>query len=179
MKTIALVALFTVTTIAVQDPQPDAPEPQHKWLQQLVGEWKVTTEASMGPGTEPMKMESTERVRAIGDLWVLAEGTADFAGKPFTSLMTVGYDPKQKAFVGTWVDSMHAHLWTYTGSLDEAKKVLTLSAEGPAFDDPTKTAKYRDAIEIVSKDHKRLTSSMLVADGKWETFMRADYTRTK
>ena len=47
-------------------------------------------------------------------------------------LMTLGYDPAKKRFVGTWVGSMMAHLWVYEGSMDAEEKVLTLSAEGPS-----------------------------------------------
>jgi hypothetical protein len=160
-------------------PQPTAQLPEHEWLQQLVGEWTATSEMSMGPGTEPMTMESTESVRSLGGLWILGEGSASFNGMCFTSILTLGYDAQESRFVGTWIDTMQTHMWTYTGSLDAAKRVLTLSAEGPAFGDPSKLAEYRDAIELVSPDHKVLTSSILGDDGQWTTFMRADYERKK
>jgi len=152
---------------------------EHAWLQQLVGEWTMKSETTMGPGQDPIHMESTESVRSIGGLWVIAEGKATFNGMSFTSLLTLGYDPEQKAYVGTWIDTLQTHLWTYRGELDAAKRVLSLSAEGPSFDDPSKLAKYRDAIELVSADHKVLTSSVMNDDGTWTTFLRADYRRKK
>ncbi|TAH35599.1 MAG: DUF1579 domain-containing protein [Planctomycetota bacterium] len=176
---IALIAVLAAGAAAVQDIPQAGQTDQHKWLAQLVGEWTATSEATMAPGTEPMRMESTESVRSIGGLWILAEGSATFFGAPFTSIMTLGYDPQKKAFVGSWIDSMQTHLWTYTGKLDDAGKVLTLEAEGPAFDDPTRTAKYRDAIELKSPDHKVLTSSVQMEDGTWTTFLKADYRRKK
>ena len=195
MKTfarVALLALLLVTSLACASKASRARESsaahampevakvaEHAWLQQLVGEWTATSEASMGPGTEPMKMESTESVRSLDGVWVVAEGKATFEGTPVTSLLTLGYDPQEKTFVGTWVDTMHTHLWTYVGRLDEAKKVLTLEAEGPAFEDPSKSAKYRDAIEIRSPDHKVLTSSMQGEDGQWTTYLTAEYRNKK
>jgi hypothetical protein len=180
MKVVTVVAVLAAGAVFQQDvPMPAKPGAQHEWLQQLVGQWSVTCEASMGPGTEPMMIESTETVRSIGGLWIQGEGSAVFDGKPFTSILTLGYDPRQKAFVGTWIDTMQTHLWTYRGSLDDAKKVLTLEAEGPAFDDPNKNSKYRDVIEVVGKDHRRLSSSVQGEDGQWTTFMRADYHRKK
>lgn len=191
MKTIALLALLAVAASCKSSPSqasaaPDSPESspppsldQHRWLQQLVGEWSATSEATMEPGAEPMRMESTERVRSIGGLWIVAEGSASFGGMPFSTMLTLGYDPQEQAFVGTWIDTMQMHLWTYRGTLDESKRVLTLATEGPAFGDPTKTAKYRDAIEIKDPDHRVLTSSVLGDDGSWKTFLRAEYRRKK
>ena len=152
---------------------------EHVWLQQLVGEWKVHSSADMGPEQPPMEFDSSLRVRSLGGLWVLGEGSADMDGTPFASVMTLGYDPAKQHFVGTWIDTIQTTLWTYRGSLDEARKTLTLEAEGPAFDDPSKLATYRDAIEIVDANHKRMTSSVRNPDGTWTSFMQAEYTRVK
>jgi hypothetical protein len=156
-----------------------AATPEHQWLQQLVGTWKVDAEMSMGPDQPPMKMESTEKVRSLGGLWVLAEGSANMDGTRFSSVMTVGYDPAKQHFVGSWVDTMQTHLWIYRGSLDESRTTLTLEAEGPRFDDPNTLTTYRDAVELVDANHKRLTSSVKNADGSWTQFMQANYERVK
>ena len=87
---------FVPAAVAEQDgslPAPAAPTDQHEWLQQLVGEWEVSSKMSMGPDAEATTMQSTESVRSIGGLWTLGEGRADFGGRPFTSIMTLGYDP--------------------------------------------------------------------------------------
>ena len=47
--------------------------------------------------------------------------------------MTLGYDPVQKRFVGTFIGSMMTHMWIYNGTLDAAGKVLTLDTEGPGL----------------------------------------------
>ncbi len=156
-----------------------AATPEHVWLQQLVGEWKASTEASMGPDQPPTKFESTERVRSLGGLWVIAEGDANMDGTRFKSVMTVGYDPALQQFLGSWVDTMQTHMWTYRGSLDAARKTLTLEAQGPSFTDPSTMANYRDQIELVDANHKRLISSVQSPDGAWTEFMRAEYVRVK
>lgn len=180
-KPLSLLLLLSLTAggaLSLQDAfEPARPTDQHEWLQQLVGEWTVTSKMTMESDGEPMEM--TEKVRSIGGLWIQGEGTATFGDTKFTSVLTLGYDARQKAFVGTWIDTMQTHLWVYRGSLDDSKKVLTLEAEGPLMSDPTQTAKYRDAIEIKSPDHRVLTSSIQGEDGEWTTYMRADYHRKK
>jgi hypothetical protein len=184
MKSPILVALLTLSVGAYafqdakpQEMQPAQPTEQHKWLQQLVGDWTGVAECTMGPGAEPVKMECTEHVRSLGGLWVLADGSMTMQGTPMSSVMTLGYDPRQQKFVGSWVDTMMPHMWSYKGTLDDAKKSLTLEAEGPDMADPTKSARYRDVIELKGKDKKSMTSSMLGADGKWTTVATAEYTR--
>ena len=88
-------------------------------------------------------------------------------------------DPDEGAFVGSWVDSMQTRMWTYAGQLDADERVLTLEAEGPSIADPEKTASYRDRIELVDEDHKRMISSILGEDGEWFTYMTADARRVE
>ena len=52
------------------------PVPEHRWLQQLVGEWRVETEMTMGPGGPKQKSEGTESVKSLGGLWAFTEGNA-------------------------------------------------------------------------------------------------------
>jgi hypothetical protein len=94
-----------------------------------------------------------------------------------TTMMTLGYDPQKKRYVGTWIGSMMTHLWVYDGELDTAERVLTLDSEGPAMTGEGKMAKYKDVIEFKSNDHRVLTSHVLGDDGKWHGFMTANYRR--
>ncbi len=101
------------------------------------------------------------------------------AVKPMTAIQTLGYDPKAKKYVGTWVDSVMDHMWKYEGTLDPEGKVLTLEAEGPSFTGDGKTAKYRDVYEFKSKDEIATKSEMLGDDGKWVNFMKGTVKRKK
>jgi hypothetical protein len=152
---------------------------EHRWLHRLVGEWRTEAEMECAPG-QVQKSEGTESVRRIGELWVLCEGRSTMPdGDPATMLMTLGYDPQRKRYTGTWVGSMMTHLWIYDGTMDAGQKVLTLEAEGPAFDQtPGKMARYRDVIEWKSDDHRIMTSHVLGDNGEWTQFMTAHYHRT-
>ena len=151
----------------------------HQWLQRLVGNWTAEMEMSMGPGEPPMRSTGTDRVRSLGGLWVVCDGEGqmpDKDGKAY-SLMTLGYDPRQQRFVGTFIVSVMTHLWVYVGTLDQAGNKLTLDTEGPGMADQAKLEKYRDVIEFLNDDHRTLTSFHLGDDGQWNQFMTAHYRR--
>ncbi len=153
-------------------------EQQHEWLSRLVGTWTVESECSMGPDQPPSTMKGTEVVRSLGGVWMVAETAYVAPDGTGTNIMTLGYDPLQQKFVGTFISSMMTFLWNYTGSLDESGMVLTLDTEGPDFHNGG-MAKYQDIITIVSDDHRTLTSRSLQADGTWQQFVVCDYWRQK
>jgi Protein of unknown function (DUF1579) len=156
------------------------PQKEHQWLQRLVGEWTYETEAIMEPGKPPEKCAGTESVRSLGGVWVLCEGQGKMpGGGTATMIMTLGYDPVKRRYVGTFIGSMMTNLWVYEGELDAASKVLTLDTEGPSFTAEGKMAKYKDVIEIKSDNQRVLTSNFLGDDGEWHRFMTANYRRTK
>jgi hypothetical protein len=159
---------------------PITPDDNHRWLHRLVGEWKYEMD-SPEPGK---KITARERVRKLGDLWVVGESEMPMPdGSPGQAIITLGYDPKKRKFVGTWVGTMMPNLWVYEGELDPAGRVLTLDCEGPRFDEKgtpsaADTSRYRDAIELHDDGRRTLTATVLGDDGVWKTFMTANYRRT-
>jgi len=147
---------------------------EHAWLRQLVGEWRVEM-----PGPEGGTLEGTKSVRALGQAWVLLEGRGRMPdGSPSHTLMTLGYDPAQRCFVGSWIGSMMNYLWVYRdGTLDAGRRVLALPSEGPSFDMTGRIVNYRDEIEIVSDDERLLHGNALGDDDVWKRFMTARYWR--
>jgi hypothetical protein len=162
-KATAVVAMVTVGAGQTADaaPSPRSQDPT-AFLQQLAGEWSVVTEAILGPGQAPIRNESREVARLLGGKWLVAESTGTAPdGQPFTSILTLGYDPAREQFVGTWIDSMQQHLWSYSGVLEDSGTALTLETEGPISGDPTTTAKYREVIEIEEANRKVMRSMIL------------------
>ena len=153
------------------------PQKEHQWLQQLVGEWTFEGEATLELGQPPDKFTGTESVRSLGDLWFVAEGQGEMpCGGATTTLLTLGYDPHKKRYVGPWIGSLMPHLWVYDGALDAARRVLTVHTEGPNA--AGKLTQFEDVIEVASDDHRVLTSHMQGEDGEWHAFMTAHYRRT-
>jgi Protein of unknown function (DUF1579) len=185
MKTRIIAVLTAALTIsaaallAQEPPQMPPPVKEHEWLQQLAGEWESEVEIFMVPGQPSIKGKGTESARMMGGFWLIGEGTGEMMGMKMTNMLTLGYDPEKKKYVGTWADSMSSYLWKYTGTVDADGKKLTLDTEGPCPMKPGVTSKFKEVIEIKDKDHKVFTSSILGDDGKWTTMIIAKSTRKK
>lgn len=154
------------------------PQAEHRWLQQLVGEWEYETGILMGPDRPLEKCTGSESVRPLGSLWILAEGQGEMPdGGTAATLLTLGYNPQEKVFVGTWIGSMMTHLWVYRGTLDTGENTLVLDTEGPDMTVEGKLAKYRDVIRFESNDRRTLTSHVLGDNGVWQVMMTTSYRR--
>jgi hypothetical protein len=153
----------------------------HRWLQRLIGDWTYEIDPADGHGESPQKIGGTEHVRALGDVWIVGEGKGRMPdGSPSDWQLTLGYDPGQQRFVGTWIGSMMNFLWIYRdGFLDADGRVLTLEAEGPTFDGTPGTALYRDIVTLQADDVRVLTGNVLGANGQWNQFCRTTYRRQR
>jgi hypothetical protein len=181
MKRFVPLAAVVVVALAAAASAQEMPQPvkEHGWLKQFVGEWEVASEIHPGPGVDPIKCKGSESVKQIGGFWIVSELKSEIKDMPMNAVMTVGYDPTKKRYIGSWIDSMSHVLWHYDGSVDDDGKTLTLEADGPNMVDPTKTSKYRDVTEFKSPDHRVLTSYVQDDDGKWVAFMTAEFHRKK
>jgi hypothetical protein len=177
---IAVSLLFGFGVAHAQEaPKLPAPQKEHEWLKLLVGEWESESECIAEPGKPPVKAKGTESARSLGGFWVLGEGKSEMGGMKFSNVLTIGYDPEKKKYVGTWVDSLTSVLWKYEGTVDATGKILTLETEGPCPMAPGKISKFKEVIEFKTPDHKVFTSSMQGDDGKWVTFVTVNSKRKK
>ena len=157
--------------------QMPAPAKEHEWLQKFVGEWEAEVEVFMEPGKPPMKMKGFNRDRMLGGLWLISEGGND--SMPYQFLLTLGYDPQKKKYVGSWTDTMTSYLWRYEGTVNAEGNILTLETEGPAPMAPEKHSKFREVTEFKTRDHRVFTSSILSDDGTWNTVLTVNARRKK
>ncbi len=175
-------AVIVVAAAACMAQQPEMPKPtkEHELLKQFTGEWEMKAETVPAPGQEAIKCEGKESSKMVGGFWFVAQNEGSMMGMPVNSIMTLGYDPATKNYVGTFVCSMDSTLWKYTGSFDATGKKLTLETEGPSPLDPSnKKTKFRETLELKDKDHKKFTSLMQGEDGKWIEIVTMDYQRKK
>lgn len=152
------------------------PQAEHAWLQRLVGEWTYDADCFMGPDKPRERSQGSEIVRPFGKFWIHLDGTGQMPdGSPAHMQMTLGFDPALGRYVGTWIGSMMPRLWVYDITRDG--DVLNMDADGPSFEDPAKTQKYRDIITIVDANTRTLTGNTLGEDGKYHEFMTTTYRR--
>ncbi len=150
------------------------PQEEHRFLEKLLGDWLVISASGM-EGCDVSADSAarwTETGRALEGLWYVVEGRGSTPdGTPGSTLLTLGYDPALGHYVGTWVGSMMAKLWIYKGWVEPDGKTLILEAEGPDFEDPSKTAIFHDVITFIDDDHRSFSGSVRQPDGSFKTFM--------
>jgi hypothetical protein len=153
------------------------PQQEHRWLDQLVGSWKFEHNCQMPDGSK-VTTQGTMACRSLGGLWLIGESSGcSPEGGAWSSIMTLGFDPAQNQYIGTFIGSMMAHLWPYRGVVDASGKRLPLLSEGPKFDG-SGMGTYRDTIEIIDADTWLLTSEFQSDDGTWQPFMSGKHTRS-
>lgn len=165
-------------TEAMQMPPPAVVTDEHRWLQQLVGNWTYAME-SVSPECGGDGGTGTQTIRMLGDLWLLAEAEGPAGDEMMRSIITLGYDPEKKKFIGSFIASMMTHFWPYEGSLDADGKTLRLASQGPRFDGAPGPGIYEDVIEKVSDNEYLLRGRFKLDDGSFNEFMVSRYTRTK
>jgi hypothetical protein len=151
---------------------------EHRWLQQLTGRWLLTFDMPEGSDHQDAGGTWEENARSLGGAWIVAETTGTMPdGSSATNILSLGYDPAKKRYVGSFVCSVMTHLWIYEGRLDDTGTVLTLDCEGPDFDTIGRTAPYQDIITIKDENTRNFSSRIRRPDGTWKPIMSCNYNR--
>jgi hypothetical protein len=179
--TIAVAGLAIVgIALAGGEPQDQEQREQHPsaFLQQLVGEWSVTSYAVMDPNEDPYRFEGEEHTRMLGRQWLVSEYKSEVEGQTLHSILTIGYDPAKEKFVATYANAMQTMLWTYEGALDDEASTLTLKTEGPFMGDPNQKADFRVVIDHKDADQWTMSSQIHMPDqDEWFEFLRFEFER--
>src|SRR5262245_57158278 len=174
---VAVIIGLLLTAVAEAQTEMPKPAAEHELLKQFAGNWEMKAEAAAAPGEEAMKCEGTESANMIGGFWLVSQAQGKMKDIPIGSVLTLGYDPATKKYVGTFVCSMDSTFWNYEGTMDAGGKRLILQTEGPSPIDPTKKVKFRETLELVDQDHKVFTSTLQGDDGNWMKIATIDYRR--
>ena len=162
-----------------QDCHSAQPTDNHRWLQRIVGDWKMQGTMSMPDGST-MESTGTEKVEALGELWVIGVMRSSMSAEgEMDARLTIGYNSAKGTFEGNFVASMMDFQWIYSSG-ELVGNTLTLNCVGPNMlpgAEPGSTTNYRDVVELVDNDTRYLRSFAEGPDGQWTQFMEAKYTR--
>jgi hypothetical protein len=179
----ALIAVLAAisSTVGAQEQQAPPQLPQatehHRILQQDVGTWDATMKIWPAADAAPLESKGTEKNELLpGGMWLVGRFEGEVLGMPFTGASTLGYDPVEKKYIGTWIDSMTPYLTTLKGDYDVATKTLTAIAEGRDFEKGGAITKSKQ----ISRDIDENTRSFEIhmnEDGKERKVMEIMYKR--
>lgn len=185
MKTLLVSALglalltCSASFVSAQDgPMFPPPGPEQKALEKLAGEWEGKMTCHMMPEGQKESEGTYSCKMGVGGYFLLCEIKADLGGMPFEGRAITGYDPFQKKYTGTWVDSMSPTLYATEGSFDKAGKVYTETMTGA--DPAGKPMKFRSTTTIVDADHMKFEMfGTMPGATEEQLMMEIAYTRTK
>lgn len=171
-----LVCLCALPVAAQELPELPGPVPEHDFLKRFVGQWTSNSVCETGPNQPSIMCEGEMNCRMLGEFWMISESSSSMMDMQVQAVMTIGYDPEKKKYVGTWVDSAFNRLWNYEGTV--TGDTLTLDAQGPNFITGEQNIRYQDIYSFKSADEIEVTSKMQI-DGDWVTFVRGTAKRVK
>jgi len=170
--------VFSPAGAQAQD-QPAMPGPtkEHEILKKAVGTWDATSKMWSQPGAEPTVSKGTEKNELLaGGMWLVSRFEGDMDGMPFTGMGTFGYDPVEKKYIATWIDSMSPHMMTMKGDYDAATKTSTSFGESRAPETGEKIT-YKMISRSIDDDTRVFEMYMPGENGEYWKMMEIEYKR--
>jgi hypothetical protein len=174
----SLAVAITTATAHSQEDYLVKPTEEHELLKKDVGNWNAVVKVWPMEGTEPIENKGVEKNELLkGGLWLISRFEGEAAGMPFVGAGTTGYDPVEKKYIGTWVDSMSPHIMISKSEYDADKKIMTGTAEGrDGMTGKPFSAKVTSRYE--DDDTRVFEMQMPGDDGKYWKMLEIRYTRS-
>jgi len=166
----AVWACFGMNTLAQSSPVLE----EHEMLKMDEGVWSAKITMWADPDTEPTISTAKETNTMVGKLWSIGKLEGNIGGMDYVGYATLGYDPIQKKYVGTWVDSVTPAITQMVGTYGVKTKTLTLfySISGPDGQEE----KRKNV--MVYKDKSTRDFTMFIKNGdEWIRSMEIMYAR--
>lgn len=154
------------------------PGPEHRKLDNFVGDWDVALEFWMEPGAAPSTMKGVMHTEWMLDGHFLDQRyEGEMNGMPFHGRGTWGYDVAGQHYVGTWLDSASTALMISRGrELPDGKGFLLQTlATDPVSGKP---AEGLEDLRVESPDRHTMTMYEYRGSERVKT-MHMVYTRRK
>lgn len=156
--------------------QDGLPLKEHEMLKMDDGVWEAKITMLGEPGTEPTVVIAKETNEMVGELWSIGKLEGKFGEMDYVGYATLGYDPLQKKYVGTYIDSVTPEITQMSGTYEPKTKTLILFYEISLGDG--KKQKRKNI--MVYEDHNTRDFKMYIREGSdWSLSMKIDYKRLK
>jgi hypothetical protein len=150
---------------------------QHKLLQKDTGTWDADVKFWPAEGAEPMQSKGTEKNELLpSGMWIVSRFEGDAGDTPFTGVGTFGYDPTEKKYVATWIDTMTPYMMVSKGDYDPKSKTITMT--GKSRDPQTGELYESKNIHRYVDDNNRVFEMHIPGkEGKYWKVMEITYKR--
>jgi len=119
---VAVLACCSVSALA----QGSIPLAEHEMLQMDDGVWHASISMWGADGSETARGTAKETNTIVGGIWSIGRMEGEIAGTDFVGYATLGYDPMQEQYVGTWIDSATPVMAHMVGEYEAETKTLIL-----------------------------------------------------
>ncbi len=154
------------------------PRPEHKYLQQFVGDWDYVAQATL-PNGESREMKGKYRSRmACNGTWLLGEVLGNFMGFPYEGIALMGFDAQNKKYVGTWLDMAKGYLDPMVGEVTEEGHLVWV---GPIPNPTLPLTRIQARGTFIPEGEDSFVYMEELDDGKggWTPWLHMSYTRAK
>lgn len=166
--TTALILAGLASAYVVRSQGTEEPTKVHKEMLKGVGEWQGTM-TMLAEGQE-MEMAATETVKAVGEFWTVSDFRVEMGpDMTYHGHGTMGYDPKAKEVVGTWVDNMTSYMSVMRGEFDLETGEQELHWEAPVAEMGGQMAKHRMSTKF-TENHYTMTMSVKAGEEYMDIF---------
>ena len=138
--------------LALRGQEMPQPTPEHDFVQESVGEWEGTMTNQM-PGAPADGIPARQTAVPIGRFWIQTTFESEMMGMPYVGTGALGYDPKKKKYVGTWIDSYSSFMALMEGEKRE-DGTLIMRWTGPDMTGAMVPHRY----EMVRKGSSEITT---------------------
>jgi hypothetical protein len=151
--------------------------PEHQRLAAWAGTWDTKDKARPQPEAPFSESNGMHTVRLeMNGTWLVSDLLTTLFGVPYKAHMQIGFDPRQRKYVGTLIQSVTPELTLMEGTHDEKSKVLTMTYDAP---DPASgtTQKLRATWEITGEKTAVMRLYQTAPGGKEFVFLEKAYTK--
>lgn len=168
-------ALFTAHSALGQEKPASRITPEHELLKRDVGTWETEITVWPDPDAAPVTSKGLETSRLLpGGLWLETRFAGTMGDTPCVGVGTWGYDPVEKQYVGTWVDSMTPHIVSIRGTYDSKTETMSHVADGR---DPASGEKFerKSTLRYLDDGTRLLEAYSTTPDGQTWKMMQVTY----